>query len=264
MLSVDNLSVRYGSSIALDAISLDMDGAHIVGIMGTNGAGKSSLGTAIAGLVKYSGVVRLEGQRLDGKSAADRVKRGVVYVPEGRRIFATLSVVDNLRAGAFSARENWRARVDELFDRMPTLAKRSSALGGLLSGGEQQLLAIARALMARPRVLILDEPSLGLSPLGVREVQEVLTKLVEQDGLHILLLEQNVMFTSRLAERAWILRLGKLVARLDRSELSDAEHIRDSLLGTSSAILAPNASALVSGAAPAVKEPGGGSHGQDA
>lgn len=224
-LAVRNLCVRYGAAIALHGVSFDVATGECVAVVGANGAGKSTLGKAIARLVPATGEIRYGGRELP----RDAVRAGVVYVPEGRMVFPQMTVEDNLRVGAFSARRafDWRERRDVVFERMPRLAERARVRAGLLSGGEQQLLAIARALMARPSLLVLDEPSLGLSPAAVRAVSEFLADLGREFSVSTVVLEQNTAFAARIADRGILLRLGEVVeSRLSKEEMADTRRLQ--------------------------------------
>lgn len=217
-LSVRDLEVRFGNAVAVENVSLDLAEGECLAVVGANGAGKSTLGRAVAGLVPPSrGTIDLEGAPVD----RGVVRRGVVYVPEGRLVFPQLSVEDNLRAGGFVRRrtDDWRVQRDVMFDLLPRLRERREVKAGLLSGGEQQLLAIARALMARPRLLVLDEPSLGLSLSAITTVTSFLDQLRQDTGVTMLLLEQNTAFAARLAERGIVVTLG----RVEREGLSQNE-----------------------------------------
>lgn len=224
-LAVRNLCVRYGAAIALHGVSFDVATGECVAVVGANGAGKSTLGKAIARLVPATGEVRYGGRELP----RDAVRAGVVYVPEGRMVFPQMTVEDNLRVGAFAVRRafDWRERRDVIFERMPRLAERARVRAGLLSGGEQQLLAIARALMARPSLLVLDEPSLGLSPAAVRAVSEFLADLGREFSVSTVVLEQNTAFAARIADRGILLRLGEVVeSRLSKEEMADTRRLQ--------------------------------------
>lgn len=224
-LAVRNLCVRYGAAIALHGVSFDVATGECVAVVGANGAGKSTLGKAIARLVPATGEIRYGGRELP----RDAVRAGVVYVPEGRMVFPQMTVEDNLRVGAFATRRafDWRERRDVIFERMPRLAERARVRAGLLSGGEQQLLAIARALMARPSLLVLDEPSLGLSPAAVRAVSEFLADLGREFSVSTVVLEQNTAFAARIADRGILLRLGEVVeSRLSKEEMADTRRLQ--------------------------------------
>lgn len=237
MLNVNNIAVRYGSALAVLDASFDVQDKEIVAVVGANGAGKSSLGQAVCGLVRHSGAVQLDGQELGGRRAEARVSAGIVYVPEGRRVFPQLTVEDNLRSGGFVRRrdKSWTQRLERMYDWVPRLRDRAHVKAVLLSGGEQQLLAICRALMSWPRVLVLDEPSLGLSPRAIDTVVDLLRELIHEEDLSVVVLEQNVNFASRTADRAWAMHLGELRTSLSREEIADPEHVRDVLSGAAQA-----------------------------
>jgi branched-chain amino acid transport system ATP-binding protein len=232
VLTVQDLSVRYGQAVALLETSFSVGNRSISAVVGANGAGKSSLGKAVCGLVPASGHLTFDGEDISALRSAERVRAGVVYVPEGRMVFKQLTVLENLRAGAFSrrGRADWRPRADEMLSRVPRLRERSKVRAAVLSGGEQQLLAVCRALMARPRLLVLDEPSLGLAPAAVGLVADFLRELVATEDLSLLILEQNVAFASRLATDALVLDLGRVVTTLDHEGISDPDRARQVLM----------------------------------
>lgn len=235
VLDVDSLTVSYGPARAVADATLHLAEREVLAIVGANGAGKSSLGLGIAGLEKATGTIRFLGEDLSGTGSGARVRAGIVYVPEGRRVFPQLSVYENLRAGAFTRRRSgtWKARIDTMFDRVPRLAERRNVAATLLSGGEQQLLAICRALMTEPKMLILDEPSLGLSPRAIDTVAEFLTDLVEAEGLSVILLEQNVSFAGRTAHRGQVMHLSHLTTALSREDMADTDLVRAAVMGGS-------------------------------
>jgi branched-chain amino acid transport system ATP-binding protein len=223
MLAVRNLSVRYGDATALSGVSLDLEADQFAAVLGANGAGKSSLAKAIARLIPSSGELLLDGQDISRLPSDRLVRQGVVYVPEGRRVFGQASVEDNLRAGAYTRRQShpWRERLTEIYDWIPRLKERAHVKAELLSGGEQQLLAIGRGLMARPRLMILDEPSLGLSPRAIDNVVAFLRDVAAAESLSVLICEQNTSFASRLADRAWALQLGRLGEPVGKDVIED-------------------------------------------
>jgi len=202
LLSVESLAVRYGRVHAVRDASVSVDAGEIVAVLGANGAGKSSLLKGVMGLVPAAGCVRLAGTELHG-GAAERIAAGMVLVPEGRRIVMSLTVEENLLMGAYLRRDGAAVRreIDALYARFPNLGARRALPGSVLSGGEQQMLAIARAILARPRLMLLDEPSLGLSPLLVQELFRLLAEL-NRAGLALLLVEQNTRQALRLSARA--------------------------------------------------------------
>jgi branched-chain amino acid transport system ATP-binding protein len=228
LLEVDHLSVRYGGLTALDDVSLVVPEGSVVALLGANGAGKSTLLKAVAGLaVPSGGEVRLQGQALDGTSAHERANRGLCLIPEGRGIFPALTVADNLRV-ALDDDDKGVSRVTSYF---PVLAQRLEQLAGTLSGGEQQMLALARAVGAQPLVLMADELSLGLAPLLVREMARTLERLHEEEGRTILLVEQYVAQAVRLADFVYILHRGQLAWAGEPDELRASAVLVESYLG---------------------------------
>ncbi|MFI7361420.1 ABC transporter ATP-binding protein [Streptomyces sp. NPDC050149] len=240
-LEVQGLSVTYGRSLtALHNVSLHVPAGGVVTMLGANGAGKTTLLRAVSGTLPLhsatvsGGLVSFGGVRLTGRPAADAVAAGVVQVPEGRHVFTGLSVADNLRAGRLGVpgrgREDARRATAEVYDLFPVLAERSGQAAGLLSGGEQQMLAIGRALMARPRLLLLDEPSLGLAPLVVARIAEVIQH-INALGTGILLVEQNAALALQLAEHAYVLDVGRIRLQGPAEELSRSDEVRRLYLG---------------------------------
>jgi branched-chain amino acid transport system ATP-binding protein len=232
-LAVENLVVRYGPIVAVREVSLRVEQGEIVALLGANGAGKSSFLNAIAGLAPAaSGRIRFRGQEVQRLPPEQVVRRGLALTPEGRRVFPRLSVADNLRLGAVpqasaEAAERARQRVFELF---PILERRAGQAAGTLSGGEQQMLAIGRSLMAGPDLLLLDEPSLGLAPILVDQIFELLARLREQ-GTTILLVEQNVHRALELADRAYVLVNGRVEREGPAAELRASDEIERAYLG---------------------------------
>jgi branched-chain amino acid transport system ATP-binding protein len=238
-LEVRALSVGYGPVRALREVSLDVPPGRIVAVLGGNGAGKSTLLRAISRTLGFhrgragTGTVRFDGRPLDGLAPARVVAAGVVQVPEGRQVFARMTVADNLRAGALGARGGSKeaaetlARVRELF---PVLADRAHQRAGLLSGGEQQMLALGRALMARPKLLLLDEPSLGLAPLMAARIAETVQE-INATGTSVLLVEQNAAIALRLASTAYVLEVGEVTLEGDAAELAASDEVRRRYLG---------------------------------
>ncbi|HEX5568910.1 MAG TPA: ABC transporter ATP-binding protein [Streptomyces sp.] len=238
-LEVREVSVGYGPVRALNAVSVDVPEGAVVAVLGGNGAGKTTLLRAISRTLRFhggtigSGTVTFAGQRLDGLTPAQVVAAGVVQVPEGRQVFARMTVADNLRAGALGARGGRRAaaraqeRVHELF---PVLARRAHQRAGLLSGGEQQMLAMGRALMARPRLLLLDEPSLGLAPLMADRIAETVRE-INARGTSVLLVEQNAAIALRLASAAFVLEVGEVALAGPADELAASDEVRRRYLG---------------------------------
>jgi len=234
LLSIRNVTVSYGRVVALDGVSLDVAPGELVTLVGGNGAGKSTLMKAIMRLVPLvHGEVEFEGRSLLARETHDISRLGIAYVPEGRGTLRELSVRENLRLGAFSRPWNAEARADfdRVLERFPILRERLNQHAGTLSGGEQQMLVIARALMSRPRLMLLDEPSLGLAPLIARRIFEIIGEL-NASGVAVLLVEQNAHAALRLARRGYVLEMGRVV--LEGTDLADNQKVRDAYLGSSS------------------------------
>jgi len=235
MLKIDSLNVKYGDIQALWDISLEVNLGEIVALIGSNGAGKSTLLRTIAGLLKpHSGKMHYNGVLLNNKSPDRIVGLGISMVPEGRRLFPQMTVLENLEVGAFlkEARMKRRSTLDWVWEVFPVLRERSEQIAGSLSGGEQQMLAIARALMARNKFLILDEMSLGLSPLLVKTIFKILLQ-INQAGISIFNVEQNVPMTLRAAHRAYILESGRIVGHGEAKALLKSPHVKEAYLGIS-------------------------------
>jgi len=236
MLKTTDLSVKYGVIDALKNVSIDVKDQSITAILGANGAGKSTLLKTISGLIDpASGEIVYNGTRIDGIAPEKITRQKIIHVPEGRKIFADLSVYENLQIGAFSVpRAQHDASVlHDIYNLFPILKERSSQPGGLLSGGEQQMLAIARGLMARPDVLILDEPSLGLAPLIIKDIFKTLTTLNAQ-GMTILIVEQNALQTLKIADYAYVLQVGTIIKEGPARELMEDPELIDAYLGKKS------------------------------
>ena len=235
MLEVENLEVRYGAARAVRGVSLRVAEGELVTLLGANGAGKSSTLMAIAGAVRTaSGRIRLGGDDVTGATPERMVRLGAATVPETRDVFPDLTVNENLRLGAFVRRRH-RAEVAQdlegLFERFPVLKERAEQAAGTLSGGEQQMLVVARALMSRPRVLLLDEPSLGLAPVVVDRVFEMI-EMLKQSRLTILLVEQNARKGLAVSDRAYVMRLGRIEAEGAASEIAAATELKSLYLGS--------------------------------
>jgi branched-chain amino acid transport system ATP-binding protein len=232
MLDVRGLQVRYGAIRAVENVDLHVDAGEIVVLIGANGAGKSSVVNAIAGLVQPAdGDIRLAGEDVRPLDAASRVRRGLALVIEGRGIFSEMTVRENIELGAFAKPglrgASLHSAIDGVFAIFPRLGERSRQLAGTLSGGEQQMLAIGRALMSSPRLLVLDEPSLGLAPRIVDEIAERLVKLAHESGVTVLIAEQNAALGLNISDRAYVLQRGRVVLQGLASELqSDADLMR--------------------------------------
>lgn len=239
MLSVNNIEVVYDEVIlVLRGVSLEVPQGQIVTLLGANGAGKSTTLKAISGLLKTEdgaitrGSVSLLGEIISNRSPETIVSKGVFQVMEGRRVIEDMTATENLRLGAFTRKDKGvRQDIDMVFDYFPRLRERAGGLAGYLSGGEQQMLAIGRALMARPQVLLLDEPSMGLSPLLVKEVFGIIEKINREQKLTMLLVEQNASWALRLASHGYIMENGKVVLDGTREELMDNEDVKASYLG---------------------------------
>jgi len=233
MLKIDNINVYYGAIHALKGISVEVNEGEIVTLIGANGAGKSTILRTISGLLKpKAGQIIFEGKNIAGVAAQDIVKLGISQVPEGRRVFANMTVMENLELGAYIRTDSngIKEDFDKVFTRFPKLAERRSQLAGTMSGGEQQMLAMGRALMSRPRLLLLDEPSMGLAPLLVREIFSII-KEINATGTTVLLVEQNAHMALSIAHRAYVLETGRITLAGDAKELAASEEIRKAYLG---------------------------------
>ena len=234
MLEVQNLSVQYGAITALHGISLSVPARGIVTLIGGNGAGKTTTLRAISGMVKSSsGRILFDGQDITGMAPHEIVRRGLAHSPEGRLVFANLTVMENLRMGAYLQRDNqWiAAELDHVFGMFPRLKERRDQAAGTLSGGEQQMLAIGRALMSRPRFLMLDEPSLGIAPLLVKEIFARLVELNRERSLPILLVEQNAHLALEVSSFGYVLETGRVLLADSSTALRDSPEVRSAYLG---------------------------------
>ena len=235
LLDVRDVHVAYGAGVlALQGVSLQVRPGEIVALIGANGAGKTTLLKTIAGLVpSQRGQIRFAGDSIDGLEAPDRVKRGVVLVPEGRRLFSRLTVAENLTLGTFTNTDpaHRTAMLDRVYTLFPILRERARQRSGTLSGGEGQILAIARALMSRPRFLMLDEPSLGIMPRLVDAIMDALGRLHRAEGLTMFLVEQNVPAALDLATRGYVLQTGRVVLEGTSAELLGSDLVRKAYLG---------------------------------
>ncbi len=233
MLSIQNLNVHYGVIHALHDLSLEVNRGEIVTLVGSNGAGKSTTLLALSGLLKpTSGEISFDGRALSTRSAHERVSDGLVQVPEGRRIFPQMSVQENLGLGAFTRKDHAAIKkdLDEVCELFPRLRERWKQLAGTMSGGEQQMLAVGRAMMSRPKLLLLDEPSLGLAPLLVKEIFSVVQRIRER-GVTVLLVEQNAHLSLAIADRAYVLETGRVVMSGDAKTLAKDPRIKEAYLG---------------------------------
>ncbi|WP_241129327.1 ABC transporter ATP-binding protein [Achromobacter xylosoxidans] len=234
MLKVDNLSVAYGGVQAVRDVSLQVRPGEIAALLGANGAGKSSTLLAIIGSVKpKEGWVVFEGRDITGTPPDQLVKQGIAMIPEGARVFARQPVEQNLRLGAYTVRDErvYRERLDKVYALFPRLKERREQLAGTMSGGERQMLAIGRALMSGPRLLLIDEPSLGLSPLLVEQVFDALAALNRDDGLSVLLVEQNMAQALEVAARAYVMQSGRVALSGNAAELAASDEVRQAYLG---------------------------------
>ena len=232
ILSVKDLQVNYGGIEAVKGISFDVPAGDTVTLIGANGAGKSTTLKAIAGLVKpRSGSISFEGSNITGKDSSDIVAKGVTLVPEGRRVFSNMTVLENIKIGAYLRKDNLDGDIAWVYDLFPRLKERAWQLAGTLSGGEQQMLAVARALMSRPKVLMMDEPSLGLAPLVVKGIFEIIREINKQ-GVTVLLIEQNANMALKTANYAYVLETGRIGLSGTGAELLANENVKKAYLGT--------------------------------
>ncbi len=234
MLTVKSVHTYYGSIHALKGVSLHVRAGEMVALIGANGAGKSTLVNTICGLLRArKGKIEFEDEAIDGLAPEDIVRKGIALVPEGRQVFATLTVEANLEMGAFIHRRNGRQvreDMERMYDRFPILRERKAQLAGTLSGGEQQMLAISRALMSRPRLIVLDEPSMGLAPLVVKEIFQIVQEL-RREGRTVLLIEQNARAALQIADRGYVLETGKLVLQGQGAMLLEHREVQRAYLG---------------------------------
>ena len=232
ILSIKDLKVSYGGIEAVKGISFDVRRGEIVTLIGANGAGKSSTLRAIAGLVKPSGgSITFEGENITGADPTSIVKHGVTLVPEGRRIFADLTVLENLKIGAYLRHDDLKEDLEWVYSLFPRLKERSWQAGGTLSGGEQQMLAVGRALMSRPKLIMMDEPSLGLAPIIVRGIFDIIKEIHER-GTTILLIEQNANMALQTADTGCVLETGRITLTGTGDELLKNEAVQAAYLGT--------------------------------
>jgi branched-chain amino acid transport system ATP-binding protein len=234
VLEVIDLEVRYGNVAAVKGVSIAVGDGEVVTVIGPNGAGKTSMLRAISGLIPSAGGrIRLDGCDIASWKPHRVVTRGVAHAPEGRRLFPQMTVLENLKMGAYRRHSglDMRRALSTVEHHFPRLAERRAQLAGTLSGGEQQMLAIGRALMAQPRLLLLDEPSFGLAPLVVREIARIVRSINEQQGVSVLLVEQNARMALGLAARAYVMETGRIVLDGPASQLADSPHVRAAYLG---------------------------------
>jgi branched-chain amino acid transport system ATP-binding protein len=233
LLVVDDLHASYGWTKVLHGLSFTVDEGGITTILGANGAGKTTTLRAVSGMVRTSGAVRFAGQPIDGRPTEAIVRLGIAHAPEGRGTFVRLTVEENLRLGAYArrARSGLAEDLARVYQYFPVLGERRQQTAGTLSGGEQQMLAVARALMLRPRLLLLDEPSLGLAPLVTREIFRIVRAINRDQGVSVLLVEQNAALALELADQAYLIETGRVVLGGPSSTLKQDESIRRSYLG---------------------------------
>ena len=232
ILKIEDLQVRYGGIEAVKGISFDVQQGQIVTLIGSNGAGKSSTLRTISGLVKPSGgKITFQGEDITGKDPTQIVTQGVTLVPEGRRIFPDMTVLENLKIGAYLRKDDLNEDLNWVFDLFPRLKERSWQAGGTLSGGEQQMLAVGRALMSRPKVIMMDEPSLGLAPIIVKGIFEII-KEINKQGVTVLLIEQNANMALKTANLGYVMETGRITLHGSGEELLANEAVKAAYLGT--------------------------------
>lgn len=235
MLKINDLQVNYGGISAVKGINIHVPEKSIVTLIGANGAGKSTTLRAIAGLVKAkSGEIAFQGENILGMDTIDIVAKGITLVPEGRRVFANLSVLENLKIGAYLQKDGIEEQILKVYDLFPRLKERSWQLAGTLSGGEQQMLAVGRALMAKPKLIMMDEPSLGLAPLIVNGIFDII-KEINKLGTTILLIEQNANKALKVADYGYVLETGNITMEGKGHDLLQDERVKEAYLGTSKA-----------------------------
>jgi branched-chain amino acid transport system ATP-binding protein len=233
ILEVKDLHAGYGATEVLHGLTMNIEEGSITTLLGANGAGKTTTLRALSKMIKVSGQILFDGKAIEGKATEDIVRLGVAHVPDGRGTFGSLSTEENLQLGSYTRKDKQEAALDQekMYNYFPRLKERRLQQAGTLSGGEQQMLAIARALMLRPRLLLLDEPSFGLAPLIVREIFDIMRTINEKDKVTILLVEQNAAMALDLAEHAYLLETGKLVLSGRSKDLQQDEAVRRSYLG---------------------------------
>jgi branched-chain amino acid transport system ATP-binding protein len=234
LFEIKNLRVVYGKATAVEGVAIQVNEGEVVSIVGANGAGKTTILRTISGLKKpVTGEIYFHGKRIDRLPAHEIVKLGIAQIPAERMIFASMSVLDNIKIGAYLRHDSQKIKqdIESIYEHFPVLKERQNQFGGQLSGGQQQMLAVARALMANPRLLLMDEPSTGLSPLLVMEVGNIIKDINEKQGISILLVEQNCRLALKLAKRAYILELGKIALQGPSCELIDNDLVKKCYLG---------------------------------
>lgn len=230
-LEVKNLEVFYGKACSLNQVSLSVEKESVIGIIGPNGAGKSTLLDSIVGLTTCRGEIYFDGIDLRRLSPTDIVRRGIAYAPEARNLFPYMAVKDNLLVGAYRAKKDIATNLQAVYELFPILEKRQSQEAKTLSGGEQQMLTLGRALMSNPRLLLVDEPTIGLAPLVCKEIADVLRDLKEKQGITIVITEQNVNFTLTLSEEIYLLETGSIKMKGRPEELKQETYIQETYFG---------------------------------
>ena len=234
MLKITDLKVSYGGINAVKGVSFEVPKGSVVSLIGANGAGKSTILRTIAGLVKpVSGAVSFNDENITGTDTSDIIAKGITLVPEGRRVFPDMTVLDNIKIGAFLRHDSLDKDIEHMYSLFPRLKERKWQLAGTLSGGEQQMLALARALMSKPKLLMMDEPSLGLAPLIVKGIFEII-KEINKSGVTVLLIEQNANMALKASDYAYVLETGRLSMEGNGEELLSNEAIREAYLGKNS------------------------------
>lgn len=232
LLTIENLCVSYGGIKAVKGISLTVPEGEIVTLIGANGAGKSTILRTIAGLVKpESGKILYHDEDITGSSTTSIVEKGITLVPEGRRVFPDLTVLENLKIGAYLRKDNLQDDINRVYKLFPRLQERSWQLAGTLSGGEQQMLAVGRALMSRPKLIMMDEPSLGLAPIIVNDIMNIITTVNKEEGMTILLVEQNANLALRIAHHGYVCETGNITMEGTGKDLLNDESVKAAYLG---------------------------------
>ena len=233
LLSVQDLRAYYGQVQALHGLSFDLNEGSMTTLLGANGAGKTTTLRSICNMVRSTGTIQFEGKPLGGKSTENIVRLGIAHVPQGRGTFTTLTVEENLQLGAISRKDTKAIAgdIERMYAHFPVLKQRHTQQAGTLSGGEQQMLAVARALMLRPRLMLLDEPSFGIAPLIVRDLFNILGKINREDKVSILVVEQNAQLALEIADKAYVIETGRIVMSGNAQEIANDESVRKSYLG---------------------------------